>query len=78
MSKIEVESINRSGNQAETVIRGANAGEHLDALLLDPNCIFDVGASNIETFFDAMRERGAYEDVERKPALHGICPRPLT
>ncbi len=59
----EVESINSSGNDA-IVVNGENIGSHLDDLILSEGNIFDVGASNVERFMDALRLRdGAHEDI---------------
>ena len=60
----EVESINTSGNTDAAVVHGMNIGKHLDDLILSDNTIFDVGASNVEAFIDALKVReGAHEDI---------------
>ncbi|HGA2320758.1 TPA: StbB family protein [Pseudomonas putida] len=64
-----VESINQSakdlGVKDVIQLRGNNVGELLEKMVLDDDAIIDIGASNIEPFFEAAsRFAGAIDDFD--------------
>jgi hypothetical protein len=68
-----VETINQSasdlGASAVSQLQGKKFGELLEALVLEDDAIIDVGASNIEPFFEAMSR---FSDAEQEFDLYVI------
>lgn len=65
-----VETINLSaedlGAKNVQTLRGQEFGELIEALVLEDEAIIDIGASNIERFFEEMsRFHGATEEIDR-------------
>lgn len=74
-----VETINLSatdlGVKNVETLAGKNFGELIEALVLEDNAIVDIGASNIEQFFEQMsRFEGAVEEFDKY--LIPVTPEP--
>lgn len=65
-----IESTNQSASDlgladVET-LRGRDVGDLIELLLLEDDAIIDIGASNIETFFEGIsRFHGAIDDIDK-------------
>ncbi|SAL06394.1 hypothetical protein AWB78_08046 [Caballeronia calidae] len=68
-----VETINQSasdiGASEVSQLQGKKFGELLEALVLEENAIVDIGASNIESFFESMSR---FSDSEREFDLYVV------
>lgn len=62
---VRVESINHTG-EAGTRLRAEHFGQLQDMILDGGSVVMDIGASNIETMLEAMRDYdGSHEDIDR-------------